>query len=637
MSSLAWAAPASDNLTSAIDFSGKTTFAHQQSTGGATTEAGEAMSKCSSNNTASVWYKFTPTADQALMLDTIGSDYDTTLSIWTGTAHPLTEVACNDDMQGKQSRLSYQFKAGTTYYVAVTGYTGETGKLSFNVTPVTALTNDSLANATVVPSANYTVTQSTKGSTLEKSEVIGDCAFSKITGSVWYKYTPSANQTTVFNTFGSDYNTLISVWTGTGHPLTQVACNDDTNGVNSQVVVPLVAGTTYLVNVAGVAATDGSADSGSLVFNVGAPPVNDNLAGAKAIASLPFDDNMGTAGASNEASEASPSCAVGTNSVWYKYTATKDETISFSTLKSDYDTVITVATGSAHPLTETACNDDALTTDDQEKASQVAVPVKAGTTYYVGVTGNYGSAGKLAFHAESVVNTLKITQQPTPATVNYAQPATLAVSVSSTNGKGLSFQWYEGVKGNTSTPVGANSNYYTTPSLTRSTNYWVRITSATGSVDSEAAAINVKTPNNARAIDLAGKSLGTAANFGLQVTTPKNSGNNVKAAQADSISVDATISADSAQVGKTADILMVGVYNNVAFVRDGNAWKPWDGSISGVPAAQSSVKLGKDALSVNIFKGSFNGLPGNFQIYIGYRVDNQIVFNGNEPISFLIQ
>jgi hypothetical protein len=40
---------------------------------------------------------------------------------------------------------------------------------------------------------------------------------------------------------------------------------------------------------------------------------------------------------------------------------------------------------------------------------------------------------------------------------------------------------------------------------------------------------------------------------------------------------------------------------------------------------------------VSIFDGSFNGLPGNFTVYVGYRVDNSIVFNGNEPISFLVQ
>ena len=631
------AAPVNDSLVAAIDFSGKIPYTTQQSTVSATTEAGELMSKCSSNNTASVWYKFTPSADQNIMLDTMGSDYDSTLSIWTGTAHPLNEVACNDDSQGKQSQLAYTFKAGTSYYIGITGYTGETGKLILNAKPIEALTNDNLANAIAVSSANYSNIQVTTGASIEPTEMIADCALSTLGNSVWYKYTPATNQTAVFSTFGSDYNTLLSIWTGTQHPLTQVACNDDTNGMQSQIVTPLTAGTSYFINVAGVASSGGTAESGNLIFKVSTPPVNDALANATTVNSLSYVDNISTAGASNETGELSPSCAVGSNSVWYKYTATTSQNVSFATLKSDYDTVISVWTGAAHPLKEIACNDDAITSDDQEKASQVAVPVTAGTTYYIGVTGNYGGAGKLAFRAEAVVNSIKITQQPTAATVNYNQPATLAVSISSTDGKAVAFQWYEGNAGDISIPVGANSNYFTSPNLTRNTRYWVRITNASGSVDSEAVLVSVKAPNNAKGVDLNGNAVSTSASFGLEVTTPKASGNNVKADQADNISVDASITADAAHVGKTADILMVGIYNNIAFMRDGDNWTPWDGSIASIAVAKKAVALSNSALPVNIFKGSFKGLPGSFQVYVGYRVDNQVIFNGNEPISFLVQ
>jgi hypothetical protein len=634
LSQSAWAAvPVNDSLVAAIDFSGKIPYTTQQSTVSATTEAGELMSKCSSNNIASVWYKFTPSADQNVMLDTMGSDYDTTLSIWTGTTHPLNELACNDDSQGKQSQLAYTFKAGTSYYIGVTGYTGETGKLTLNAKPIAALSNDNLVNAIAIPSVSYSNIQVTTGASIEPTEMVADCALSTLGNSVWYKYTPAKNQTTVFSTFGSDYNTLLSVWTGTQHPLTQVACNDDTNGVQSQVVAPLTAGTTYFINIAGVASSSSTAESGNLMFKVGTPPVNDDFGNATTVTSLPFVDSMNTAGASNEATEFSPSCAVGSNSVWYKYTATANQNVSFATLKSDYDTVISVWANSK----ELACNDDAITSDDQEKASQVAVPVTAGTTYYIGITGNYGASGKLAFRAETVVNSIKITQQPTAATVNYNQPATLAVSISSTDGKAVAFQWYEGNAGDISIPVGANSNYFTSPNLTRNTRYWVRITNGSGSVDSEAVLVGVKAPNNAKGIDLQGKAVSTAASFGLEVTTPKTSGNNVKVDQADIISVDATITADATHVGKTADILMVGIYNNLAFMRNGDNWTTWDGSVASITVAKKGVTLTSSALAANIFKGSFKGLPGNFQVYVGYRVDNQIIFNGNEAISFLVQ
>jgi hypothetical protein len=71
-----------------------------------------------------------------------------------------------------------------------------------------------------------------------------------------------------------------------------------------------------------------------------------------------------------------------------------------------------------------------------------------------------------------------------PRTVNVAreQTATLNV-VSSTNA--VRYAWFEGARGDTSRPVGGNSSSFTTPGVTRTMQYWVRLTSDCGSVDSE--------------------------------------------------------------------------------------------------------------------------------------------------------
>src|ERR1043166_3059361 len=60
------------------------------------------------------------------------------------------------------------------------------------------------------------------------------------------------------------------------------------------------------------------------------------------------------------------------------------------------------------------------------------------------------------------------------------------------SGSGLSYQWYVGTSGNTGNPIGgATSSSYTTPSLTSTTRYWVRVSKRGASVTSNPATISV--------------------------------------------------------------------------------------------------------------------------------------------------
>src|SRR5206468_2292195 len=54
------------------------------------------------------------------------------------------------------------------------------------------------------------------------------------------------------------------------------------------------------------------------------------------------------------------------------------------------------------------------------------------------------------------------------------------------------YQWYQGQSGDVSNPiVGANASQFTTPNLTQTTSYWVRVTNACGSADSRTATITI--------------------------------------------------------------------------------------------------------------------------------------------------
>ena len=82
-----------------------------------------------------------------------------------------------------------------------------------------------------------------------------------------------------------------------------------------------------------------------------------------------------------------------------------------------------------------------------------------------------------------------ITSQPQSQSIASGQTASLSVTAS---GAALSYQWYTGTTGNTASPIGgATASTYTTPSLTSTTRYWVRVSNAGGSANSNTATITI--------------------------------------------------------------------------------------------------------------------------------------------------
>jgi uncharacterized protein YkwD len=86
-----------------------------------------------------------------------------------------------------------------------------------------------------------------------------------------------------------------------------------------------------------------------------------------------------------------------------------------------------------------------------------------------------------------------ITRDPESRTITSGETATLSVEANGT--APLTYQWYAGQKGVTSSPVsGATSTSFTTPALTATSSYWVRVSNTAGSADSAAATITVTLP-----------------------------------------------------------------------------------------------------------------------------------------------
>lgn len=125
--------PPNDNFADALTLTG-----NAGSTSGtnvaATKETGE-PNHAGVAGGASVWYRWQAPSPGTLTLTTAGSNFNTTLAVYTGTAvNALTSVGSNDDVSGTDhtSSVAFAVTAGTTYGIAVDGSNGATGNVTLN-------------------------------------------------------------------------------------------------------------------------------------------------------------------------------------------------------------------------------------------------------------------------------------------------------------------------------------------------------------------------------------------------------------------------------------------------------------------------------------------------------------------------
>ncbi len=94
-------------------------------------------------------------------------------------------------------------------------------------------------------------TQNTISATSDTTDPDFPCAGGgKKSNTVWFKYTPTVATAFYVDTGSSDYDTVLAIWTGTEGALTNIACNDDYNGTQSQVLINGAAGVTYYIEAA---------------------------------------------------------------------------------------------------------------------------------------------------------------------------------------------------------------------------------------------------------------------------------------------------------------------------------------------------------------------------------------------------
>ena len=129
-------------------------------------------------------------------------------------------------------------------------------------------------------------------------------------------------------------------------------------------------------------------------------------------------------------------------------------------------------------------------TDAVGAANQGAVAISAdGTTVIAGGSYDDAKAGAAWVFVVPGCAPPAIAVPPQGRTVLDGGTTTLSVTAAGT--PTLTYQWYRGGAGDTSAPVGADANTFTTPPLTATTGFWVRVSNACGAADSTAATITV--------------------------------------------------------------------------------------------------------------------------------------------------
>jgi hypothetical protein len=250
---------------------------------------------------------FTAPADGSYTFDTYGSSYDSKLSLHLDCA---SEVACNDDAGGGlQSQVQLDMTAGQHVMVVVDGYDGNTGDWVLNVTlvpemppvcgdavvaapeicdganlngqtclfqgfpggGVLACAGDCLTfDATGCIDGPYACSDEDIGSTTGAAVAAGDTSDDDddLDGSCGgtggndhvVTFTAPAAAMYTFDTFGSAYDTKLGLYSDC---MSELYCNDDTGGLQSQLVIGMGAGQAVLVVIDGY---DGS--TGAWVLNI---------------------------------------------------------------------------------------------------------------------------------------------------------------------------------------------------------------------------------------------------------------------------------------------------------------------------------------------------------------------------------
>ncbi len=317
----------------------------------------DAVPGCGTDITApGIWYTFTG-IDGQLTLSTCGegTDYDTKLNVYTGSCTALECVGGSDDTPGagQCSTVAFSTTAGTVYYALVQGYDGTTGNFELSLICQTCGTPQNINVTTLDVSAMLYWESANTGA--QFTVEYGTPGFTPGTGTV------------ITGTYGVD-----------GPP---VELNGLTNNTDYEFYI--------------------TEDCGSGDVSIAAGPIGfttlEEPPAANAQCATPAPIICGSTVEGNTEQglyTPGPTCGsanISTKGLWYSFTGTGEEVTLSTCGATNFDSKISVFSGTCEALVCEAGNDDGV--GCAGNSSLATFPSVNGTNYLVLVHGYNGEQG----------------------------------------------------------------------------------------------------------------------------------------------------------------------------------------------------------------------------------------------------
>jgi hypothetical protein len=351
----------------------------------ATVEAGEPLPDGLPGG-KSIWFTWRATFTGTLSLTTEGSDFDTLLAVYTGTAlRALKPVAGDDDSGGfLTSLVTFNVTEGTDYQIDVDGFQGASGRVVLGLPAGTGYrllnpsSGDSVpvivrgpASKTVAPGAGAVLSVQAGSAT-------------KMTYQWYFQGAPIA---------GATRSTLVISHVQPGSVglydvlVDNAAGSAQSEPANLQIGVnqggPVTSTETKFVN------STEPASPKELAYELRPLDLGGDTRG------FSVAQTFSTVGAASEPGEPDPCGQIGGASQWFVYTAPESGLLQVNTDGSSFNTMLGVYTGpgtSFSSLAEVGCG--YTTNHVTEGQPSVILPsVAKGTTFYILVDGYQGATG----------------------------------------------------------------------------------------------------------------------------------------------------------------------------------------------------------------------------------------------------